>query len=241
MDKIYSRRRIKVPKCIVDFNNGSNKDKKKIKKLIKIIIILVISIFTAYYLINSINPIFKALCETEAKSLATIVLNERSREIISNYNYQDISIIVKDNDGNITAVKSDVVIMNKIVSEIVIKVQQDLNDKDTSNVYLNLGNVTGNKFLSGVGPKIRIPVRNVGRIETEFKSEFYHAGINQTLHRVYLDIKCKISILTPFETIEKEVINQIIIAENIIVGDIPNSYYNLEGLENKRDIMEVIE
>ena len=79
-----------------------------------------------------------------------------------------------------------------------------------------------------------------GTVETDLRSEFKEAGINQTLHRIYLEVKCKVTILTPFETIDEEIYNQVLLAEGLIVGDVPNSYYNLEGL-NSDQMMEVVE
>lgn len=73
------------------------------------------------------------------------------------------------------------------------------------------------------------------------KSEFESRGINQTIHRIYLDVKCKVSILTPFQDIEKEITNQVLLIENVIVGRIPETYYNLEGLNEKSDALEIIE
>lgn len=80
----------------------------------------------------------------------------------------------------------------------------------------------------------------IGNIETDLKSEFRAAGINQTLHRIYLEIRCNVIILTPFQTIEEPVINQVLLAEGVIVGEVPNSYYNLEGIskDNALDIIE---
>ena len=79
-----------------------------------------------------------------------------------------------------------------------------------------------------------------GNLDTELKSEFVAAGINQTLHKIYLEVKCNVSILTPFETIEEQIVNQVLLAEGLIVGEVPNSYYNLEGLStnNAVDIIE---
>ena len=80
----------------------------------------------------------------------------------------------------------------------------------------------------------------MGNVQTDLKSEFISQGINQTLHRVYLQIDCEISILTPFDNLTKRITNQILIAENIIVGHIPDTYYNLEGLKQD-DAMEVMQ
>ena len=77
-------------------------------------------------------------------------------------------------------------------------------------------------------------------VETDLRSEFIAKGINQTLHRVYLQIDCPVQILSSYKTIEEKVSNQFLLAENVIVGRIPETYYNLEGFENPSDTMESI-
>ena len=80
----------------------------------------------------------------------------------------------------------------------------------------------------------------IGDIETDLKSEFKEAGINQTLHRIYLEVKCNVSILTPINSITEVITNQILLSEGVIVGNIPDTYYNLKGLtsDNVVDIIE---
>ena len=96
------------------------------------------------------------------------------------------------------------------------------------------------KLLAGIGPKIKITISSIGNVKTDLKSEFSSKGINQTLHRVYLQVDCEVNILTPFNKISKRITNQILIAENVIVGNIPDTYYNLEGL-TQDDVMEVMQ
>lgn len=95
--------------------------------------------------------------------------------------------------------------------------------------------------MAGRGPGIKITISSIGDVETDLRSEFTAQGINQTLHRVFLQVKCNVNILTPFDNIEREITNQVLLVENVIVGNIPNSYYNLEGLDGKSDAMELIE
>lgn len=102
------------------------------------------------------------------------------------------------------------------------------------------GSFTGFKILAGRGPGIKIRISTIGNVETDLRSEFIAQGINQTLHRVYLQVKCEVSILTPFNNITRDITNQVLLIENVIVGNVPNTYYNLEGL-NKNDALEVIE
>lgn len=103
------------------------------------------------------------------------------------------------------------------------------------------GSFSGFKFLAGKGPSVKIKISSIGTVETNLKSEFTSKGINQTLHRVYLEVKCRVNILTPFQDIEKEITNQILLLENVIVGHIPNTYYNLEGLNPENDALEVMQ
>lgn len=96
-------------------------------------------------------------------------------------------------------------------------------------------------MLAGRGPGVKIRISSVGDVETDLKSEFSAQGINQTLHRVYLQVKCEVNILTPFDNISREITNQVLLMENVIVGNIPSTYYNLEGMNGNSDALEVIE
>ena len=97
-----------------------------------------------------------------------------------------------------------------------------------------------NYILAGLGPNIPIQVAIMGNIDTDMKSEFIEQGINQTLHRIYAVVTCKMKILTPIKNFEREVTNQVMIAEHVILGDIPDSYYNLNGI-NTEDTLNVLE
>lgn len=103
------------------------------------------------------------------------------------------------------------------------------------------GSFTGFKLLAGRGPGIKIRISTIGEVETDLRSEFTSQGINQTLHRVYLQVKCNINILTPFDNISREITNQVLLMENVIVGNIPNTYYNLEGINGSSEALEIIE
>ena len=96
-------------------------------------------------------------------------------------------------------------------------------------------------MLSGRGPGVKIRISSIGNIETNLNSEFTSQGINQTLHRIYVDINCNVKVLTPFKDIERKITNKVLLAENVIVGHIPDNYYNLEGLNGTSDALEMVE
>lgn len=98
----------------------------------------------------------------------------------------------------------------------------------------------GSRFFSGIGPDITIKMMTDGTVETDLRSEFKEAGINQTLHRIYLEVKCDVNILTPYNTITETIYNKVLLVEGVIIGNIPDTYYNLEGLNDDQN-MEMIE
>lgn len=239
MDKIYSRKRIKLPK--VNFNNKNfGEFNSKNAKKIKIVAIAVIAVFAAILIIKAIEPVINKQSIVVAKSIATKISNEQATAVMANYKYQDLCSIEKDENGNIRMIKSNIIPVNEITSDIAVKIQDELNKTQDGEVFIRLGTLTGSKLLSGRGPKINFKIVTIGNVETDLKSEFSSAGINQTLHRIYLQVKCKVIVLTPFSSIEEEIINQVLLAEAVIVGNIPNTYYNLEGI-NKDNVLDIIE
>lgn len=238
MSKIYSRPRIRIPKIFL--SNVGDKNSRKKQKIAKIFIIIVIAFSTVKIVLDAILPIFDTLCKDKAKSIATIISNEQATNVMREHSYDELFTVEKDNDGNITMIKSNVFPINEIISDVAIKIQNEIDKRGREDISIALGSFTGFKLLSGKGPGVPIRISTIGNVETDLKSEFTSQGINQTLHRVYLQVVCEVSILTPYEDITEKITNQVLIAENVIVGKIPNTYYNLEGIDTNTAI-EVIE
>ncbi len=239
MHKIYSRPRIKIPKIII--NTGEKFKREKNRKIGKIVIILIIAFSTVKLVLDAVLPIFDTLCEDKAKSIATIISNEEATKVMKEHTYDELFTIEKDTGGNITIIKSNVIPINEIISDVAVKIQNQIDATGREDIEIAAGSFTGFKLLAGRGPGIKIKISSIGNVETDLKSEFTSQGINQTLHRVYLQVKCKVNILTPFDNIEREITNQVLLVENVIVGNIPNTYYNLEGINGVSDSLEVIE
>ena len=228
--KIYTRHRIKLPKITEDRNK---------RKIIKILLILVIAITIVRAVLLSINPIIEEKCKTVAKSIATKISNEQATLVMAKYTYEDLINVIKDENGNIKMIGTNIISVNEIISDIPIKIQEEWEKSENNNFNIKLGSFFGSKIFSGMGPNINIKIQLDGTVETDLKSEFTSQGINQTLHRIYLDVVCKVSILTPVNVISEEIKNQVLLVEGIIAGEIPESYYNLEGLE-KKDAIEIV-
>ena len=236
--KIYSRPRIKIPQFFTSNNN--NKNQKRKQKIAKIFIIIIIAFSTFKIVLDAISPIFDALCEDKAKSIATVISNNEATNVMKDHTYDELFTIEKDNDGNITMIKSNIIPINEIISDVAVKIQNSIDERGRENIKIAIGSFTGSKLLSGRGPGVPIRISSIGNVETDLRSEFSAQGINQTLHRVYLQVDCEVSILTPYNTITEKIYNQVLLIENVIVGKIPSSYYNLEGIDSS-GALDIIE
>lgn len=219
MYKIYSRHRIRWPKKL---------NSKKGKRMLKVIIILMIAFTVAKIILNSILPVFDKLCEEKAMSIATIISNNKATEVMAEHTYDELFTIEKDNNGNITMIKSNVIPINEIISDVAVRIQEELEKRKDDKIQIPLGSVTGFKLLAGSGPNINIKIVPAGSVKTDLRSEFVAQGINQTLHRIYLQVDCQVTIVTPYDEISKEISNQVLLIENVIIGNIPSTYLNIE-------------
>ena len=219
MYKIYSRHRIRWPKKL---------NSKKGKRMLKVIIILMIAFTVAKIILDSILPVFDKLCEEKAMSIATIISNNKATEVMAEHTYDELFTIEKDNNGNITMIKSNVIPINEIISDVAVRIQEELEKRKDDKIQIPLGSVTGFKLLAGSGPNINIKIVPAGSVKTDLRSEFVAQGINQTLHRIYLQVDCQVTIVTPYDEISKEISNQVLLIENVIIGNIPSTYLNIE-------------
>ena len=214
MEKIYSRPRL-----------------KKIKRKYLILIMIIAMIVIIATLLNQVvYPLFSKKCIYQAKVIVTQISNEETEKIMQNYTYKDLVHIEEDSEGNVTFLESNVVLINQIKSSIVNNLQKRFTEERNVNIEIRLGALTGSRLISNVGPKIKIKVIPSGTITSTLETEFYSVGVNQSLHRIYLNIDCTVSILSPFETVSQSIQNKILLSESVIVGNTPENYYKIDTM-----------
>lgn len=229
MSKIYSRKRFILKSFIIK------------RKSLKIFLVVVFAMVVYNLILSYIGPVFETLCEEKARSIATVISNQESTKAMNKYQYEELYTIEKDSAGNIVIIRSNVVPINNMISDLTEAIQNRFNEMEETVIKIPIGNLFGTYYFSGVGPSIPAKVAMTGTLDTEVKSEFIAKGINQTLHRIYVNFECYVQIITPIKNFKKKITNQVIIAEHVIVGNIPDSYYNLEGMSGVDDVLNVIE
>lgn len=203
-------------------------------------IVLIIAYATALTIINSINPSIERQSRVIAKKTAEKYSNEVCNAVMNGLKYEDLCSIEKDKEGNITLMNMNVINVNKVSSEIAIKLQDKLNEIEEKIITISMGSLTGIKLLAGRGPKIHVRLELMGDIQTSVKSEIKEVGINQSLHKIYLSINSNISMISPYKDTDEEITTEVLLAESVIIGKIPETYYDLDGL-TPEDALNVLE
>lgn len=165
----------------------------------------------------------------EAKNMLTYRVNECIYRKISEsgLKYDDFALIKSDINGKITSIQIDTVKLNMISSGLVLDILDNINNIEYGEFGIPLGNAFGSRLFSGRGPKIKVRIIPLGTVASEIRSDFRSAGINQSMHRILLEFKICVTLLTPFASASSEFTSSLCIAETVIVGDVPNVIWGL--------------
>ena len=194
-------------------------------------------IYSVFMLEMRIRPIINEVALSRARGAATRVISDVVNETMAqmNVSYEDLVSFQKNGSGNITAVTSNVVEINKLKATLTGEIEKRISDEKSMTAKVPIGNLLGQSAFSGLGPKIKIRMIPVGFAGIDIKNEFSAAGINQTRHEIYLEVSCTVSVLLPITSKSTTVTTQVPIAETIIVGIVPDNYTHVTGQENPED------
>ncbi|NLL05762.1 MAG: sporulation protein YunB [Clostridiaceae bacterium] len=198
-----------------------------IRTYVVISIVLIILLILFYFFEKRLRMGLNQISEYRVKSIITrVVSNAVSDNFPEDIDYSDIVSISKDGNGNITSIQTDIAKLNRIFANASMSVQNQLSDLSDEKISIPLGAVLGETIFAARGPDINIRIIPVGSVETDFKSEFSSAGINQTKHRIYILFKTEMGVAIPFVEKKTIVTTSLPIAETVIVGDVPDFYIN---------------
>ena len=185
------------------------------------------------YVDKSLTPTIKVLAETKAEEIASRSINKAVGDIIKDkINYSDLVLTKSDANGKISMVQSNTILMNQIASDVAIQIQNELKKAKTTTSYIPIGTALGSPILAKYGPQVKVSIEPIGTVNVNFSTKFEDAGINQTRHRIYLEVKAQVNVVIPLSTEPKEVKAQVPICETIIKGEVPQSYVDASSLDN---------
>jgi sporulation protein YunB len=161
-----------------------------------------------------------------ARSIGAMVISEAINEEIeeNNISYNDLISFEKGNNGNIAALKTDIIMINRLKSSLSVVILNKLSDINIMNLYIPIGNLFNGEFLSGRGPMLEVKILPVGSVSTDISNIFTSSGINQTRHQIMLDVRVTLTVILPFSAESVDISTAICIAETVIIGDVPDTY-----------------
>lgn len=177
---------------------------------------------------HNLKPTIREIAEAKARWVATDAVNRAIKnEIADSINYHDLIYVQKDINGRVVLMQPNIVRINLLASETILAIQTTLKELANEQFSIPLGQVLGSQLLANFGPRIKVSIYPIGTVRANVFDKFEEAGINQTRHRLYLDIQTQVKVVVPLITSNVRVAEQVPITDTIIVGQVPEMYVRL--------------
>lgn len=206
--------------------------KRPIRRFIIIIVLLCVILAVGFFQFRSTyQGAISALSETQVKNSTSDLINDAiDRQIeTGNIQYDRMVYFEKDINGRITALKTNMSEVNRLKTDVINIINDDILALDTTDLGIPLGSIFLPEFLSGRGPQIPVNILSIRNSEATFSSSFSQAGINQTLHQLIMEISVDVTVLVLGQTNSFTVSSQVVVAQTIIVGNVPDTYFQNGG------------
>ncbi|MCI8422390.1 MAG: sporulation protein YunB [Lawsonibacter sp.] len=197
--------------------------------LISLVVGLLLAGTVISLLESRLRPVVAEVAQSRTQNTITALLEQAVTQDLAgrSVSYADLIQIQRDENGTITALTTDMAGMNLLRAELVSQVLEALSEVDVSELAIPLGSLFDSDLIWALGPALHVRSMSVGTVSAEFDSQFSAAGVNQTRHRVCLELSVPITVLLPGGRVEVPVETSLCIAETVIVGQVPDTYLQL--------------
>lgn len=206
--------------------------RRAIKRFIRILIIaaLLCAVLLCVFRIRYHDAI-RSLAETRVRNTTSDLINDAIDLQIEtgNVHYDRIVYFEKDLDGRITALKTNMSEVNRLKTAILNLINDEILALDTADIGIPAGSLILPELFSGRGPHIPVHILSIRNSDASFKSYFSEAGINQTLQQLTMDVSVDVSVLVLGRTENFTVSSQVVVAETVIVGQVPDTFFQAGG------------
>lgn len=197
----------------------------------RIMILFFVGILLFFSLRSKYRTVVEELAQTQVKNTTSDLTNDAIAKQIADGNiaYDRIVYFEKDLDGRITALKTNMSEVNRLKTDILNIINDEILALDTSDIGIPLGSLFLPEFLSGKGPAIPVRILSIRNSDAGFVSHFTQAGINQTLHRLNMEVSIDVAVLVLGHTSSFTMVSEVVVAETVIVGDVPQTFLQTGG------------
>lgn len=195
------------------------------------LVIIIVGIVGLLVFRNKYHVAIHELAETQIRNATSDLINDAIDMQIEtgNIQYDRIVYFEKDLNGRITALKTNMSEVNRLKTDILNLINEEILSLDTTDLGIPIGNLFLPELLAGKGPNIPVNIISIRNSDASFSSEFTEAGINQTLQRLLMEVIVDVSVLVLGQTASFTVSSQVVVAETIIVGQVPETFLHTGG------------
>ena len=201
------------------------------RRFLRRALLLLLLLLALFLLVDrNFRPLVFSLAEARSAAMASQVLSGALAEALGDgVGYDDLMNVRMDDRGQVALLSANTVRMNRLADKAGEAALRRLQSMSSERVSVPLGAALGMTIFAGSGPRIPVSIVPIGSIATDFATEFEACGINQTRHKVYLRVSASIRIVIPTGARTTQVSANMLVAESIIVGAVPESFvgYNL--------------
>lgn len=206
--------------------------RRRIRRFFRFLVLLAVVLTVLFVMFrNQYRDVIRELAESQVKSSTSTMANDAIAKQIADgiIQYDRIVYFEKDLDGRITALKTNIGEINRLKTDILNIINTEIIALDSSDIGIPMGDVFLPEFLSGKGPAIPVNILAVRNSDASFSSNFSQAGINQTLHQLTMKVSVDVAVLVLGQTSSFTVSSDVVVAETIIVGAVPNTFLHTGG------------
>ena len=206
--------------------------RRRVRKLFRLLLIFLAAACLCFLMLRSrYRDVLQELAETQVKNTTSDLTNDAIAKQIAQgvIQYDRIVYFEKDLEGRITALKTNMSEVNRLKTDILNLINDEILALDTSDIGIPLGSLFLPELFSGKGPAIPVHILSIRNSDAAFTSRFSQAGINQTLHQLTMIVSVDVAVLVLGQTSSFTVNSEVVVAETVIVGDVPSTFLQTGG------------
>ena len=203
-----------------------------IRRIVRILLVLTaLALVLLGFIRTKYDAVMLDLTQTQVTNATSDLINDAIAHQIANgkIEYDRIVYFEKDLNGKITALKTNIGEVNKLKTDTLNLINDEILAHDHSQMGIPLGSLFLPELFSGKGPLIPVKILSIRNSDATFESSFTHAGINQTMHQLRMCVLVDVSVLVLGKTVRFTVSSDVVVAETVIVGAVPDTFLQTGG------------
>ena len=197
-----------------------------------LIVLLLVAIVTFFLFRYKYHSVITTLAQTQVKNATSDLINDAIERQISNgtIQYDRMVYFEKDLEGKITALKTNMSEVNRLKTDLLNLINDEILAMDSDHLGIPLGSLVMPELFAGKGPSIPVQILTIRNSEAGFFSDFTQAGINQTLQKLNMQVSVDVAVLVLGKVDDFTISSQVVIAETVIVGQVPDMFLQTGGM-----------